>query len=207
MRPIVLSLALLISTAAAAAPLEPVLIPPEVLESFAAERAGDRSLPKFGVQVDAGVPDGLGASLLFRPLGWLRLHGGAMTNGFAPGVRGGLTLAPWQAVVTPTLTLEGAHYFAGNANGLARLAAGPEFHSPLLEEIAYRFTSLQLGLELGSQESVAFFLRAGLSYLRSTVPGVEQLLQQSAGSQITAMPLRLEGLLPSLKLGLQVCFG
>lgn len=210
MRLLILALAIGISSEALGASDDPVLIPPKVLEQIGGvqQPGAEDELSMFGVLVDAGVPDGVGASLLVRPVGWLRVHGGVITNGFAPGIRGGVTLVPWLSVVSPGLTLEAAHYFAGDANGLLRLAgAGNDFHSPLLEDIGYRFASAQLGLELGSQERLSFFVRAGVSYLRSTVPNVEEVLQERAGSGLTASPMKLEGLLPSVKLGLQLCFG
>src|SRR5437868_1167806 len=60
--------------------------------------------PLLGVMVDAGVPDGANASLVFRPLSWLRAHGGGGTNMIGMGVRVGATLLPFGS--GPSATFE-----------------------------------------------------------------------------------------------------
>src|ERR1700690_2945931 len=74
-----------------------------------------RRLPQLGVMADAGLPDGANASLVFRPLRWLRVHGGGGYNMVSAGVRGGATVVPFG--MGPSATLEAGHYFDGNANG------------------------------------------------------------------------------------------
>src|SRR5690349_2181878 len=85
--------------------------------------------PLLGVMMDAGLPDGANASLVFRPLSWLRAHGGGGHNMVSVGVRGGVTLLPFGS--GPSATIEAGHYFDGDANGLARRWAGATFHSAL----------------------------------------------------------------------------
>ena len=68
-------------------------------------------LPAFGVMADVGLPDGVGASLVYRPAKWLRVTGGGTYNMISSGLRAGASLLPfgWG----PSLTVEGGHYFDG----------------------------------------------------------------------------------------------
>lgn len=137
-------------------------------------------LPKLGVMVGAGVPDGAQASLVLRPLPWLRLHGGGGYNLISKGVSGGLSLIPFGA--GPSLTVEGGHYFDGNANGIARKLAGSAFEDQaVLERVGYDYANAHLGLELG-QRRFTFFVHAGLSYVRATVHNLDTQLNGSAAS-------------------------
>src|SRR5438105_2350281 len=54
-----------------------------------------KRLPLVGVMMDAGAPDGANASLVFRPLSWLRAHGGGGYNMISKGIRAGATLLPF----------------------------------------------------------------------------------------------------------------
>src|SRR5438477_8211508 len=113
----------------------------------AAPSAAAPTLPKIGLMTDAGLPDGVNGSLVFRPARWVRAHVGGGYNMISSGVRGGVTLAPfgWG----PSVSLEGGHYFEGNANGLARKAAGADFKdSAVLERVGYDYANGHLGLEL-----------------------------------------------------------
>ena len=66
-------------------------------------RAGDDRI--LGLQLAAGAPDGAEATLLFRPLSFLRFEAGATTDLIAPGAHLGITLAvPWY--LSPILNLE-----------------------------------------------------------------------------------------------------
>jgi hypothetical protein len=119
-----------------------------------------KALPRFGVMADAGVPDGANASLVFRPLAWLRAHGGGGANTISKGVRAGVTLLPFGA--GPSATLEAGHYFDGDANGLAQRFAGSTFSSPLLERVGYDYANAHLGLDFGTRR-VVFYLHGGMS--------------------------------------------
>src|SRR5262245_56202837 len=92
----------------------------EIAGSLSAAPPSDAStpLPLVGVMLDAGLPDGANASLVLRPVSWLRAHAGGGTNAISPGVRVGATLLPFGS--GPSATIEGGHYFEGNANGLAQ---------------------------------------------------------------------------------------
>src|SRR5262252_4826295 len=165
--------------------------------------------PLFGVMMDAGVPDGANASLVFRPLSWLRAHGGGGTNMVSKGVRIGATLLPFGS--GPSATLEAGHYFDGDANGLAQRFAGSTFSSPLLQRLGYDYVNAHLGLDLGSGR-VVFYIHGGMSYIRATIHNFGSVVAGAAtenganGStevSVKADPI-VKAWVPSAKLGLIV---
>ncbi len=170
---------------------------------------GKDVLPSFGVGLDAGVPDFAGLNLVYRPVPFLRLQGGPLFNGAGVGVRGGVSLVPFSTVVAPSLTLEYGHYFSSDMRsplGSVGLSLGQA--EPVLSKLSYGFGSAHLGLEVGSARRFQFFLRAGLSYVHTTLAGSGELIEQSAGdSSLSAEDFRLRGVLPSVKLGVLFYFG
>jgi hypothetical protein len=182
----------------------------EMTAARSAPAPASKTLPRLGVMADAGLPDGATASLVYRPASWVRVHAGGGYNLISSSVRGGFSLIPfgWG----PSLTLEAGHYFDGNANGLARKFAGSSFKdSAILERVGYDFGNAHLGFEAGYRR-VAFYLHAGMSYVRGTVHNVDQALQATAnGSGLSASsevsvpkdPV-LKAVVPSAKLGLIV---
>jgi hypothetical protein len=160
-----------------------------------------------GLWVDAGVPDGAGVSLVFRPMSWLRLHAGATHNDVAPGIRGGVSFVPWSGIVTVSVTVEGGHYFEGNANSLARLVLGDAaFNSAYLQKVNYDYVNGHLGLEIGSQRRFVFFIHGGMSQVWGTVHSFEAGLQSSGGTSYTASPASVRALMPSAKVGFVLFF-
>ena len=160
--------------------------------------------PLIGVAADLGVPSGAGASLLVRPLSWLRLHGGAGTNGASFGLHAGATLMPLRGFVTPTFTLEGGHFFEGDATNVAKYAANlPDFsNAEMLRTFSYDFASAHLGVEVGSQEGLFFYLRAGLSYLDARFGSFERELGgENEGITVNAGGPTMGSPIPSAALG------
>src|SRR2546426_7979854 len=68
----------------------------------------------IGLGIDGGAPGGGGLTLLVRPLWWLRFNGGLAYNVVGFGFRGGITLAPADWAVTPTLNLDAGRYLSGD---------------------------------------------------------------------------------------------
>ncbi|HXN42037.1 MAG TPA: hypothetical protein VN918_09630 [Myxococcaceae bacterium] len=124
---------------------------------------------KFGLQLDAGAPEGAGLLVLFRPFSWLRANAGFAYNVMGSGIRGGLTLIPFHWGVTPTLNLDVGHYFSGDLNKFVTASNAAE-HA-LLSNAAYDFWSAQIGLEFGSQDGFLFYLRGGIVHIGATLPG------------------------------------
>jgi len=133
----------------------------------------------IGVQIDAGVPDGANGSIVYRPFAHLRLHAGGSYNGVSPGVRGGLSLIAFDYGITPSLTVEAGHFFAGDANPMVERFTGQEANDPALSEISYDYANAHLGLEFG-KSVVTFYVRAGMSYIRSQVRHLNESFGQSS---------------------------
>jgi hypothetical protein len=200
-----LTLALPLVGVSAAQAAEPP--PTDVSRGF--ERAPAPRLPAVGVMADVGLPDGAGASLVYRPRKWVRLHGGGTYNMISSGVRAGASFTPlgWG----PSLTVEGGHYFDGDANGLVRKFAGASYQSnAVLERIGYDYANAHLGLELGFRRAT-FYIHGGMSFIRATVHNIDQAIQSetsSDGSSSTQLSVKqdptIRAFTPSAKLGLIV---
>jgi hypothetical protein len=162
-------------------------------------------LKRLGFALQTGLPDGFTGSAVYRPFGWLRTQLGAGYNLVGLGLQGGATLIPfgWG----PSLTLEGGHYFEGDANGIARSMAGAGFaETALLDRVGYDYANAHLGLEIGKQ-SYTFFIHGGMSYVVTRVNGLNEVLDDSAGDAGSGPSLHVgqaptvSAFVPSLKLG------
>jgi len=143
-----------------------LLLAAAVLSSAPSTALAERSL---GVTVDAGVPDGAGASLVYRPISRLRLHAGATHNFITTGVRAGVTLAPLRTWFSPTLNFDVGGYKEGDANPLIQMVSGDSsFHNDSFERVGYRYANAHLGLEFG-RERATFYIHAGASYIATQV--------------------------------------
>jgi hypothetical protein len=197
--------------AAAAAALWALPARAQVTESLSTATAvvTPKRLPLLGVMMDAGLPDGANASLVFRPFSWLRAHGGGGYNMISTGIRAGATLLPFGS--GPSATLEAGHYFDGDANGLARRFAGAAFHSELLERVGYDYANAHLGLDFGSRH-VVFYIHGGMSYIRAQIHNFDSVVSSTAsdngGDGSTEISVKqdptIKAWVPSAKLGLIV---
>ena len=135
-----------------------LLLPLLAACALALPARADRHL---GLALDAGGPHGLGASLVVRPVSWLRLEGGGTTDLAAPGVRAGFTLVvPWY--IGPSLSAEAGYQWPGNFNHLVKLFSGQDPGASILDKVGYRYASARGGLELGGWNSFAITLHAGI---------------------------------------------
>ena len=183
----------------------PVAQPAPAVQPAAAPAA---PLPAFGLMVDLGAPDGIGAAGVVRPLDWLRLNAGLVTNTVGFGLRGGVSIAPFRTFVTPTLGVDIGHYFKADYSKLPeRFGAEPGSAEATLKDVGYTFGSAHLGVELGSQRGFSFFLRAGLSYWDFSPANAEQALRDAADDPtLTVAPVSLRFTSPSFKLGFTYFF-
>ncbi|MGA9520138.1 MAG: hypothetical protein WBV82_01660, partial [Myxococcaceae bacterium] len=140
---------------------------------------------------------------------WVRISAGPAYNGAAAGVRGGLTVIPFQWPVRPTLSVSAGHFPEGDARGLMRLVSGAGFPGDqVLSRLQYDYASAQLGLEIGSARGASFTLRGGLSRVHVRLPGFEEAARVAlADPELTASVPEADLLVPSLQLGLLVYFG
>jgi hypothetical protein len=157
-------------------------------------------LRKLGLMFDLGTLDGGMMSLVYRPLPYLRFHGGGGTNGAGPGVRVGAALQPLRNSGW-SLSLDGGHFFPGNVNGVFAAFAGSDYDdSHLLEHFDYDFVNLQAGWEV-ERNDLLFFARAGVGFLWTELPS-ENLGRIRNLSGFVDPDGSVEALLPSLKVGI-----
>jgi hypothetical protein len=156
----------------------------------------------FGLAVAAGAPTGAEATLLLRPVSFLRLEGGITTDVVAPGFHAGLTLAvPWY--ISPILNVEVGHQYGGDMNKLAQIAGISITQNALLQNVSYSYGSAHAGLELGFPNHFMFFVHAGYSVVRSDTSGLNAYLAAQQKDQ--ALSAQREGhvqvIAPSAKAG------
>jgi hypothetical protein len=150
------------------------------------------------------------AALIVRPIPWLRLTAGPAWNYLGWGLQVGAGWTPIRWAVSPTLSLDYGHYFDADASKLAhRFGDKNTDFEPLLKRVGYDYLSAQVGLELGSQRGVSFFLRGGLSYLATTLHGTSRSTggsSGSSGSQVQVTDPSIRAVIPSAKLGFLISF-
>lgn len=160
-------------------------------------------LRQFGLQLDVGWPGGGAVELVYRPIPSLRASAGPAFNVLGFGVRVGVGFVPWQTwSVTPTFNLDYGHFFSGDLNKVVD-ASTPEERA-VLRDAAYDWVAGTVGVEFGSQQGFAFYLRGGLTFLWANVPGADAtaLARSASGnSTITSSDVKVRGLLPAFSLG------
>jgi len=163
---------------------------------------------RFGMSLDAGVPDGVGIAFRYRPVHWLRVDAGLTNNAGAYGVRGGFSLAPFYFPITPTAGIDVGQTFQGNyVAGYKRLGVDLTEAATLFHDMTYFYANAHVGFEIGSARRFVFFLRGGLSYVSLKAPGFEAFLQEQAEDpSVTVRVERARGTMPSGKLGFTFYF-
>lgn len=203
MTAIALALALSLGSVTSDAPVQSGAPVPAVASS------GDTSHTRWGLMLDGGLPDFVGASVLYRPLPWLRLNGGLATNTAGVAVRAGVGVA-FYFPITPSLNLDVGHYFPADYRPLAQrlgMSTSDETVALALQDIGYDFASATVGLELGSPRHFSFFVRAGISYWSFNVGQSEAILRAALQDQgLTADPIQLRFTSPSAKVGFLIYF-
>jgi hypothetical protein len=182
---------------------------PAALELAALDEAPDdgslfeappRPLRKLGLMFDLGTMDGAMMSLVYRPLPWIRVHGGGGTNGVSPGLRVGAVATPFHDSGW-SFSLEGGHFFPGNVNGLFAIFAGSDYDdSHLLERFDYDYVNLQVGWDV-ERGDLLFFARGGVGLLWTQLPS-DNLGRISNLSSMVDPDGSVEAFLPSLKIGI-----
>lgn len=160
--------------------------------------------PFFGVQIDAGAPDGIGASLVVTPGRFFRLHAGGLTNGVGSGVRFGAMLMAFPSFAfRPFIGIDGGYVFGGELAWLPQLLKDESLRNAVTG-VSVGFANAQVGFEVGSK-NVAFTLRAGLSYV--DIGMANQSISTGGTSMVTVSGIALRGFIPSARLGFIFCFG
>jgi len=155
----------------------------------------------FGLQLDGGFPGGAGLAAVFRPYRAFRFDGGANYDLAGFGVRAGASYIPFEWAVTPTLNLEGGHYFQGDASKFTSDATA----RVLLREVQHDFVTTSVGLEFGSQQRFVFFLRGGISWIWSEARNVQEAIAAgnpgSSSTLVSAGNVQIFARAPSVSLG------
>jgi hypothetical protein len=155
-------------------------------------------LRHVGLMFDLGTLSGGMLSVVYRPSPWLRMYGGAGTNGAAPGLRVGAALLPFRRGFG--LSLDGGHFFPGDVNGIFATFAGANYDdSHLLEHFDYNFVQLQAGWEV-ERADLVFFLRGGVGLVWSKLPA-DGLNRVRNLSSLVDEDGSVEAFLPSIQLG------
>jgi hypothetical protein len=175
-----------------------------LLATLPARAADAERPPLFGLMADLGAPDGFGVAGVVRPLDWLRLNAGLLTNTVGVGVRGGVSWLPLRSAVTPSLNLDLGRYFDGDYSGLAdRLGVDTTLGADeVFEDVGYTFWSATVGLELGASSRFAFFLRAGYArWYFDDVQAQTFLRNQTGNTTLTTEDVSVSAGSPAFKLG------
>lgn len=158
-------------------------------QQSAAPQSGNHYI---GLSMDLGAPDLIGLGLVGKPVWWLRLALGGSTDLFSGGINGGATVVPMRTIVAPSLTVEGGHVFPADTHGIPR-AVGLNYDG----KVGYDYFDAHVGMEVGAQKRVCFFLHAGVSYLDVSVSP-----EKGQNMSFNSAGLKVWG--PSAKLGLLV---
>jgi len=150
-------------------------------------KASAATTPRFGAMTDVGLPDGVTAAIVVRPIRAIRAHAGLSHNLISLGERVGVSWVPLSWWASPTVSLEYGHYSEGNANPLARAATNDQtFSSAVLDRVGYDYANAHVGLELG-RKWFTFYIHAGVSRITSTVHNIssETMSESSGTSSVT----------------------
>jgi hypothetical protein len=196
MRPRLLPVLLLLlaSTALADEPAQP---PPRA----------DAPIPKLGLRVGLGLPDGLTADLVYRPIPSLRLQAGPSWNYLAFGLQVGVAITPFRWAVSPVLEFSYGHYFGADLSKVFKNVTAEV--QPLVKDVAYDYLNGQIGIEFGSPSGLTFSIGLGLSYLWTDVNGTATLLRNQGTPDATTVVISnpsLRAVTPSLRLGVLYYF-
>lgn len=160
----------------------------------------------LGLRLDAGAPDGLGASLVGRPLKFAQVELGGTTTLVGGGVRVGTSIfLPWY--VSPSAHFEYGHQWAGDVNKLAVMFGSSDPKQPLLNHVEYDYINLHGGLGFGHPNHFMFRIQAGYSYIWGNTNGLQTYLQvRTNQALLTTSEANVKAWTPSGKFTFQIYF-
>lgn len=130
----------------------------------------------IGLKVDAGAPQGLGFSIVGRPLKFAQLEFGGTTTLVGGGIRTGLAVfLPYY--ISPGALIEYGHQWAGDLNKLAVMFGGSDPKISLLQHVEYDYVNLYGTLGFGSPKWFMFKINVGYTYLWASTNGLQAYLQ------------------------------
>lgn len=164
-------------------------------------------LPKLGLRLGVGLPDGASADLVFRPLPSLRVQAGPSWNYLAFGVQVGVAITPFRWAVSPVLEGTWGHFFAADLNKIWNDI--PVELQSLASSVGYDYFNGQVAIEFGSPSGFTFSIGAGISYVWSDIPGSATTIQNPGTpdeTTVTVVSPSLRAVTPSLRLGMLFYF-
>ena len=163
--------------------------------------------PKFGAALDLGLPTGIQLAPFVRPLEWVQLDLALAHDGAAFGVGGGVTLGALESSLTPTLSLDGGHFFRGDLSGNLGSVTGLNLSKyTWAKQFDFDHLEAQAGVLFG-WPSARFYVRAGISYLHATLHDFQASLQSAThDTTLTAADPTLTAIAPSARAGMLVSF-
>jgi hypothetical protein len=209
-RTLPLLLALLAAPALAAdppAPVPPLAEPPVAEPAPPPPPATEAPLPKLGLRLGVGLPDGASADLVFRPVPSLRLQAGPSWNYLAFGVQAGVAITPFRWAVSPVLEATWGHFFAADLNKVFKDI--PVELQSLASSVGYDYLNGQVGIEFGSPSGFTFSIGLGLSYVWSDITGTATTVQNPGTpdeATVTVVNPAIRAVTPSLRLGMLFYF-
>jgi hypothetical protein len=166
-----------------------------ISSAASAEESAPHRRKMVGAQIDVGIPNGVGLSVVGKPCKWAHLNIGATYNGMAPGMFAGLTIDPINFGISPTLTGEVGGSFRGRLPGVA--------NAP---DMSYQYINLWPGIEFGSRDNWRLFLRGGVTWVKGTVYNLDELSKNNDTSLTFSDPKFSFRVAPTAKLGFLVYF-
>ena len=173
------------------------------------ERRKAKEASPWGLLVEGGFPEGLAASVVFRPVPEVRLWAGPAWNYLGWGVHGGVTVIPWHMGLSPFLSFGGGRFFSADATFLSGSSGVPEEVEPLLSNVSYDFLNARVGIEIGTRDAFAITIAAGLSYVSLDAKGTTTTPVDMGGgttATVTFTDPHLRGTIPSASVGVQLWF-
>ena len=164
-------------------------------------------LPRFGLRLGAGFPDGATADFVYRPQRWLRLQAGPAWNYLAWGFQGGVAFTPIRWAISPVIEVRYGHFFSTDLNRTFK-SIEPEL-KPLVADVGYDYLNDQLALEFGSPRGFTFSLGVGLSWFWTNIHGTATTIQNAGTPDevtVTVTDPSFKAMLPSLRLGMLYYF-
>jgi hypothetical protein len=198
------------TTAPVAAPVAPVAATPPPDEAVPAPPPpppSEAPLPRFGLRLGAGVPDGATADFVYRPQRWLRLQAGPAWNYLAWGFQGGVAITPIRWAISPVVEVRYGHFFGVDLNQKFK-SIDPEL-KPLVSDVGYDYVNGQLAFEFGSPRGFTFSLGIGLCWFWTSIHGTATTVQNAGTPDevtVTVTDPSLKAMLPSLRLGMLYYF-
>jgi hypothetical protein len=166
-------------------------------------QAPHRHFGHFGLATDFGIsavlPDA-GLWLVARPVRWGEVQLGGGYNGLAFGLKGGISLVnPF--VIPLSVTGEAGHYFEGDANSVVQWFKSDAKYNASLSRFSYDYMNLLGGLSVG-QGDFAFYIRGGVTWMRTTVRDFQQSVRDATKSDLTVSDPVIHYRGPALKIGI-----